>query len=68
MPAAAPGSQPDGNSVIIDAPEGFVVVDTGRHASSLPAEVALIDVGPALRATRVISDSVRREIAGRPLE
>lgn len=29
--AAAPGSQPDGNSVIIDAPEGLIVVDTGRH-------------------------------------
>ena len=26
-----PGSQPDGNSVVIDAPEGLIVVDTGRH-------------------------------------
>ncbi len=26
-----PGSQPDGNSVIIRAPGGLVVVDTGRH-------------------------------------
>lgn len=25
------GQQPDGNSVIIRAPEGFVIVDTGRH-------------------------------------
>jgi glyoxylase-like metal-dependent hydrolase (beta-lactamase superfamily II) len=27
-----PGSQPDGNTVILRAPEGLVVVDTGRHA------------------------------------
>jgi glyoxylase-like metal-dependent hydrolase (beta-lactamase superfamily II) len=26
-----PGSQPDGNSVILDAPEGLIVIDTGRH-------------------------------------
>jgi len=26
-----PGRQPDGNSVIIEAPEGLIVVDTGRH-------------------------------------
>lgn len=31
--AAAAGSQPDGNSIIIDAPEGLIVVDTGRHAA-----------------------------------
>lgn len=28
-----PGSQPDGNSVILDAPDGLVVIDTGRHAA-----------------------------------
>lgn len=146
--AAAPGSQPDGNSIIIDAPEGLVVVDTGRHvehtqqvidfaairgrpvraiinshwhldhvggnvllrarypdvqifassaidealggflasyrkqletvlarpetspqeANSLRAEVGLIDSGPALRPTQVVSETGRREIAGRPLE
>lgn len=27
-----PGRQPDGNSVIVQAPAGLVVVDTGRHA------------------------------------
>jgi glyoxylase-like metal-dependent hydrolase (beta-lactamase superfamily II) len=27
-----PNRQPDGNSVILEAPEGLVVVDTGRHA------------------------------------
>ncbi len=27
-----PGSQPDGNTVVFDAPQGLVVVDTGRHA------------------------------------
>jgi len=26
-----PGSQPDGNTVVFDAPEGLVVLDTGRH-------------------------------------
>jgi glyoxylase-like metal-dependent hydrolase (beta-lactamase superfamily II) len=28
-----PGRQPDGNSVVFDAPEGPVVVDTGRHVA-----------------------------------
>jgi glyoxylase-like metal-dependent hydrolase (beta-lactamase superfamily II) len=27
----APGSQPDGNTVLLEAPAGLVVVDTGRH-------------------------------------
>jgi glyoxylase-like metal-dependent hydrolase (beta-lactamase superfamily II) len=26
------GSQPDGNSIVITAPEGLIVIDTGRHA------------------------------------
>lgn len=26
-----PGKQPDGNTVILDAPEGLIVIDTGRH-------------------------------------
>lgn len=29
--AFVPGQQPDGNSIIFDAPEGLVIVDTGRH-------------------------------------
>jgi glyoxylase-like metal-dependent hydrolase (beta-lactamase superfamily II) len=146
--AAAPGTQPDGNSVIIEAPEGLIVVDTGRHPAhtqqvidfayakgrpvraiinshwhldhtggnlllrarfpqaqvyassaidgalvgflanyrkqletvlSRPetspeaadddrAEIRLIDAGPQLRPTRVISGSGRRDIAGRSLE
>ena len=28
-----PGRQPDGNTVVFDAPRGLVVVDTGRHAA-----------------------------------
>jgi glyoxylase-like metal-dependent hydrolase (beta-lactamase superfamily II) len=28
-----PGTQPDGNTVVLRAPEGLVVVDTGRHAT-----------------------------------
>ena len=27
----APGRQPDGNTIVIDAPDGLIVVDTGRH-------------------------------------
>jgi glyoxylase-like metal-dependent hydrolase (beta-lactamase superfamily II) len=27
----APGRQPDGNTVVIEAPAGLIVVDTGRH-------------------------------------
>jgi glyoxylase-like metal-dependent hydrolase (beta-lactamase superfamily II) len=26
-----PGRQPDGNSVFLDAPEGLILIDTGRH-------------------------------------
>jgi glyoxylase-like metal-dependent hydrolase (beta-lactamase superfamily II) len=33
----APGSQPDGNSVILTAPEGLIVIDTGRHAAHTQA-------------------------------
>lgn len=29
----AAGLQPDGNSVLIDAPDGLIVFDTGRHAA-----------------------------------
>src|SRR5262249_12882717 len=29
--AFVPGSQPDGNSIVLDAPKGLIVVDTGRH-------------------------------------
>jgi glyoxylase-like metal-dependent hydrolase (beta-lactamase superfamily II) len=32
-----PGSQPDGNTVIIEAPEGLIVVDTGRHTDHTQA-------------------------------
>src|SRR3954467_9766874 len=26
-----PNSSPDGNSILLDAPEGLILVDTGRH-------------------------------------
>ena len=32
-----PGSQPDGNTILIDAPEGLIVIDTGRHAAHTQA-------------------------------
>ena len=35
-----PGRQPDGNSVILDAPDGLVVVDTGRHPAHVDAILA----------------------------
>jgi glyoxylase-like metal-dependent hydrolase (beta-lactamase superfamily II) len=35
--AFVPGSQPDGNSIVLDAPEGLIVVDTGRHAAHTQA-------------------------------
>jgi glyoxylase-like metal-dependent hydrolase (beta-lactamase superfamily II) len=44
--AFTPGSQPDGNSVLIDAPDGIIVVDTGRHPAHL---AAILD---AVAATR----------------
>jgi glyoxylase-like metal-dependent hydrolase (beta-lactamase superfamily II) len=28
-----PGAQPDGNTVILDAPEGLIVIDSGRHVA-----------------------------------
>ena len=36
-----PDRQPDGNSVIFAAPEGLIVVDTGRHSSQREAILAL---------------------------
>ena len=30
--AFLPGRGPDGNTVVFDAPEGLIVIDTGRHA------------------------------------
>jgi glyoxylase-like metal-dependent hydrolase (beta-lactamase superfamily II) len=35
--AFVPGSQPDGNSVILEAPDGLIVVDSGRHAEHTQA-------------------------------
>jgi glyoxylase-like metal-dependent hydrolase (beta-lactamase superfamily II) len=35
----APGTQPDGNTIILQAPAGLIVVDTGRHAAHAQAIV-----------------------------
>ena len=35
-----PGSQPDGNTIVLRAPEGLIVVDTGRHAAHTESIVA----------------------------
>ena len=32
-PTPMPGRGPDGNTIIYDAPDGLVIVDTGRHSS-----------------------------------
>ena len=36
-----PGSQPDGNSVVLVAPQGLIVVDTGRHEQHTAMVLAL---------------------------
>jgi len=44
----APGRQPDGNSVIIEGPDGVVVVDTGRHAAHSDAILAAVEDKPVV--------------------
>ena len=39
-PVPMPGRGPDGNTVIFNAPEGLIVVDTGRHVSQSDAILA----------------------------
>jgi glyoxylase-like metal-dependent hydrolase (beta-lactamase superfamily II) len=39
-PVPMPGRGPDGNTVIIDAPDGLIVIDTGRHQSQSDAILA----------------------------
>ena len=36
----APGRGPDGNTIIIDAPDGLIVIDTGRHKELTDAILA----------------------------
>lgn len=38
--AVVPGRGPDGNTILIDAPDGLIVVDTGRHISHSDAILA----------------------------
>jgi len=46
------GEQPDGNSVLIDAPDGWIVIDTGRHT---PHVQALLDrIGASGKPLRAI--------------
>jgi glyoxylase-like metal-dependent hydrolase (beta-lactamase superfamily II) len=44
--AFSPGTQPDGNSIILRAPGGLIVVDTGRHPDHARR---IIDVAKAAR-------------------
>ena len=39
-PVPMPGRGPDGNTVILDAPDGLIVVDTGRHTTQSDAILA----------------------------
>lgn len=39
-----PGRQPDGNSIVIDAPGGLILIDTGRHK---PHQDAILDLAKA---------------------
>jgi glyoxylase-like metal-dependent hydrolase (beta-lactamase superfamily II) len=46
-----PGAQPDGNSVLIDAPDGWIVIDSGRHPAHAQAVLERIRAsGKPLRA------------------
>jgi glyoxylase-like metal-dependent hydrolase (beta-lactamase superfamily II) len=46
-----PGAQPDGNSVLIEAPDGWIVVDSGRHPAHVQALLERIRAsGKPLRA------------------
>lgn len=36
-----PGRQPDGNTIVLDAPKGLIVFDTGRHAGHAQAVLDL---------------------------
>jgi glyoxylase-like metal-dependent hydrolase (beta-lactamase superfamily II) len=58
-----PGRQPDGNTIVFDAPQGLVVVDTGRHVAHTRAILdyaaerkkpvkAVVPVVPQRRAAR----------------
>lgn len=45
-----PGRQPDGNSVLIEGPDGLLLVDSGRHASHVAKiEAAIAARGKPLR-------------------
>lgn len=39
-PVPSPGRGPDGNTTIIDAPDGLIVIDTGRHKAMTDAILA----------------------------
>lgn len=43
-----PGSQPDGNTIVLDAPNGLIVIDTGRHVEHTRA---IIDYARQRRKT-----------------
>lgn len=49
------GAQPDGNSVLIEAPEGWIVVDTGRYPAH--AQALLARVSASGKPLRVIVNS-----------
>lgn len=44
---AGPGRQPDGNSILLEAPQGFIIVDTGRHPNHTDQLLKFVDARDA---------------------
>lgn len=66
-----PGSQPDGNSVVLRAPGGLVVIDTGRHAehtwrSSTAQAGPASPSPPSSTPTGTSTTSAATRVSGRP--
>jgi hypothetical protein len=51
-----PSAQPDGNSVLIEAPDGWIVVDSGRHPAHSIASVPA--ASPCARSSTRIGTSI----------
>ena len=49
-----PGRQPDGNSVLIEGPDGLLLIDTGRHAAHL-AKVEAVIAARAKPVRRIVN-------------
>lgn len=61
-----PGRQPDGNTVVFDAPQGLVVIDTGRHAGHARRIVAWAEAARKPVAAIVNSHWHLDHVSGNP--